>query len=52
VTKQSAPVVARQPLDRCAPLPMISGCGGAIARRPFVISSATIATLKDDGHEH
>jgi hypothetical protein len=52
VTKQSAPVVARQPLDRCAPLPMISGCGSAIARRPFVISSSTIATLKDDRHEH
>ena len=29
-----------------------SACGGAIARRPFVIFVSTIATLKDDRHEH
>jgi hypothetical protein len=39
-------------LDRCAPLPLTTGLGGAIAGRPFVISIIDDRKdTKDDNHE-
>jgi hypothetical protein len=48
-------------LDRCQPLPLTAGLGGAIAGRPFIISiiddrdnakDDTKNNTKDDTHEH
>ncbi|HEV7983864.1 MAG TPA: hypothetical protein VGP86_13290 [Xanthobacteraceae bacterium] len=44
-------------LDRCQPLPLTAGLGGAIAGRPFIISIIDDRIddrkdTKDDIHEH